>query len=145
MTLVLSLADAIVRGALAEAVRRGARPIAVVVVDGGGHIVAAARQDGASFLRIDIACGKAQGAIGMGNDTRVLAERAAANPVFFNSLSAATGGRIVLSAGGVLVPDDRPDAAPIGAIGISGDTSDVDEACAFAGLDAASNILRTPA
>ncbi len=128
----LARANIIIAGALAEAGRCGAMPLAVVVLDAGGHLVAAQRQDGASLYRIEIARGKAIGALGMGADSAVLAERAKANPVFFQSVAAATGG-LVLSPGGVLI---QADGEVIGAIGISGDTGEIDAVCAKAGIDA---------
>lgn len=137
MTSSLSLAAAqgIVSGSLAEARARGAKPLAVIVLDAGGHPVAFFREDGASLLRFDIARAKAMGALGLGDDSRVLAERAKSNPLFFQSLAVAVGGQIAFSPGGVLVRDRA--GAVIGAVGISGDTGDCDEDCALAGIRAA--------
>lgn len=134
MSLTLAAAQIIVSAALEEARTRGAKPLAVIVLDAGGHPVAFAREDGASLFRHDIARAKAMGALGMGDDTRVLAERAKGNPAFFQSVSVAVGGNIAFSPGGVLI---RQAGAIIGAVGISGDTGDCDELCAFAGLKAA--------
>lgn len=144
MTITLSLAAAqgIVSGALAEARARAAKPLAVVVLDAGGHPVAFAREDGASLFRFDIARAKALGALGMGDDTRVLAQRAQGNPAFFQSLAVAVGGQIAFSPGGVLI---RAEGAVIGAVGISGDTGDCDEDCARAGLRAADLLEETAA
>jgi uncharacterized protein GlcG (DUF336 family) len=134
MSLTLAAAQIIVSAALEEARTRGVKPLAVIVLDAGGHPVAFAREDGASLFRHDIARAKAMGALGMGDDTRVLAERAKGNPAFFQSVSVAVGGNIAFSPGGVLI---RQAGAIIGAVGISGDTGDCDELCAFAGLKAA--------
>ena len=134
MSLTLNAAQTIVTAALAEARSRSARPLAVIVLDAGGHPVAFAREDGASLFRHDIARAKAMGALGMGDDTRVLAERAKDNPAFFQSVSVAVGGNIAFSPGGVLI---RTGGAIIGAVGISGDTGECDEDCALAGLKAA--------
>jgi len=134
MTLDLGSAQAIVTGALAEARRISAKPLAVIVLDAGGHPVAFAREDGASLFRFDIARAKATGALGMGDDTRVLAERAKGNPAFFQSVTVAVGGNIAFSPGGVLI---RSADGLLGAVGISGDTGDIDEECALAGLRAA--------
>ena len=134
MSLTLAAAQIIVSAALEEARTRGAKPLAVIVLDAGGHPVAFAREDGASLFRHDIARAKAMGALGMGDDTRVLTERAKGNPAFFQSVSVAVGGNIAFSPGGVLI---RQAGAIIGAVGISGDTGDCDELCAFAGLKAA--------
>lgn len=134
MTMALAIAQAIVAGCLAEARARQAAPLAVMVVDAGGQPVAFARADGATLFRHDIARAKAVGAIGMGMDSRQLAERAARNPIFFQGLGAITGGMIAFSPGGLLV---KADGEIIGAVGVSGDTGDCDEACAKAGLRAA--------
>lgn len=135
MSLDLRTARAILDGALSEARRRKAMPLAVIVLDAGGHPVAFCREDQASLFRFDIARAKAMGALGMGADTRELAARAAANPVFFTTVAIAAGGNLALSPGGVLVRG--PDGTIVGAVGLSGDTGEVDEACALAGIAAA--------
>lgn len=134
MSLTLDAAQTIVATALSEARGRSAKPLAVIVLDAGGHPVAFAREGGASLFRHDIARAKATGALGMGEDTPVLAERAKANPGFFQSVAVTVGGQIAFSPGGVLI---RRNGAIIGAVGISGDTGDVDEICALAGIAAA--------
>jgi uncharacterized protein GlcG (DUF336 family) len=93
----LSTAQAIIARTLAHARVQGFKPLAVIVLDTGGHPIAAAREDGASFARIDIARAKATGALGMEADTSVLAERARDNPVFFQSVSVALKGAIAFS------------------------------------------------
>lgn len=136
MTLMsLSQAQQIIIGTLVEARSRGAQPLAVVVLDGGGHPVALAREDGATFFRHRIATAKATGALGMGSDTSVLAQRAAGNPSFFQSVAVTVGGEIAFSAGGVLVRDGA--GKVIGAVGASGDTGDCDEDCVRAGVRSA--------
>ncbi|HUD93859.1 GlcG/HbpS family heme-binding protein [Sphingobium sp.] len=139
MSLSLSQARAIIDTALEKGRADAAQPLAVVVLDAGAHPVACVREDGASLFRFDIATAKATGALGMGADTRIIAARAANNPAFFQSVVAATGGRLALSPGGVLIRDmEGPKAGNvIGAVGISGDTGDCDEACAVAGILAA--------
>lgn len=127
-------AGAIIAGALEHGRACGAQPLAVIVLDAGGHPVAFAREDGAPLFRHDIARAKALGALGMGVDSRVLAERANGNPAFFQGVAITVNGAIAFSPGGVLV---RSGGSIIGAVGISGDTGDCDEACAFAGLRAA--------
>jgi uncharacterized protein GlcG (DUF336 family) len=135
MSLTLDQAQKMVAGAIAEAEARGAKPLGILVLDAGGHPVAYARQDGASLFRFDIARAKAMGALGMGADSRDIAARAAGNPAFFTSVAIATGGGLALSPGGLLVRDQSD--ALIGAIGISGDAPDIDEACGLAGIAAA--------
>ena len=133
----LSLAQAmkIVEAALANGRALGLAPLAVAVLDDGGHLKAFAREDGAGIMRPQIATGKAWGALGMGFGSRTFARRAAENPAFFSALYAASDGRLLPAAGGVLIKDQAGDV--VGAVGISGDTSDKDEACALAGITAA--------
>ena|ERR1019366_884237 len=132
--LTLTQACAIIDAAIAEGHKKSFAPLAVAVLDAGGHVIAFKREDGASFLRFDIAYGKAWGALGMGFGTRELAERAAKYPSFVTALAAVSQGRIVPSPGGVLILDADEDV--IGAVGISGDVGDNDEVCAVAGIAA---------
>ena len=111
------------------------QPLCQAVLDAGGHDIALKRQDGAGILRADIARGKAWGALGMGFASRELAERAQKLPAFFGALAAVSQGRLVPAAGGVLIYDEARNI--LGAVGISGDTSDRDEDCALSGIKAA--------
>ena len=135
MPLTLAQASTIVDVALETGRAARFAPLSVAVLDAGGHLVAFKREDKSGILRFDIAFGKAWGALGMGFGSRTLAERAANTPQFFTMLAAASGGRIVTNPGGVLIRDGGGDV--VGAVGISGDTSDKDEACAIAGIEAA--------
>jgi len=132
--LKLTQANTIIDAALAEGRKRQFAPLAVAVLDVGGHIVAFKREDGAGFARFDIAYGKGWGALGMGFGTRELAERAQHSPTFVAAISTATQGRMIPSPGGVLIIDSNNDV--IGAVGISGDIGDNDEVCAIAGIEA---------
>jgi uncharacterized protein GlcG (DUF336 family) len=133
---VVSLAQAstIVDAALKKGRETNCAPLTVAVLDAGGHLVAFKREDKSGLLRFDIAFGKAWGALGMGFGSRTLAARAAKTPQFFTMLAAASGGRMVTNPGGVLIRSATSDI--VGAVGISGDTSDRDEACAVAGIEA---------
>ena len=128
----LAQASAIIDAALAEGRKRSLAPLAVAVLDAGGHVIAFKREDGAGFVRFDIAHGKAWGALGMGFGTRELADRAARSPAFVAALAVTSEGRMIPSPGGVLIADS--DGEVVGAVGISGDTGDNDEACAVAGI-----------
>lgn len=139
--LTLAAASTIVDAALAQARAAGLNPLAVVVLDAGAHLVAAKREDDASLFRIPIAKGKAGGALGMGYGSRELAKRAATAPAFYNGLMALTG-EVVPSPGGVLIRDAA--GALLGAVGVSGDTGDADEAAALAGI-AAAGLVAQPA
>jgi len=134
-SVTLAQASTIVDIALKTGRDRSFAPLTVAVLDPGGHLVAFKREDKSGILRFDIAFGKAWGALGMGFGSRTLSERAANTPQFFTMLAAASAGRIVTNPGGVLIRDAA--ANVIGAVGISGDTSDNDEACAIAGIEAA--------
>jgi len=134
-TLKLAQANAIIDVALAEGRKKRLAPLAAAVLDAGGHLIAFKREDGAGFVRFHIASGKAWGALGMGFGTRELTNRAAKSPAFVAALSVASQGRMIPSPGGVLIVG--ADAEVVGAIGISGDTGDNDEACAMAGIAAA--------
>jgi uncharacterized protein GlcG (DUF336 family) len=134
--LTLQQANAIVDKAIAKARAADAPPIAVVVLDDGGHLKAAQREDGASMFRIDAGLGKAWGAVAMDEGSRGLAKRAKANPGFFNALAVASGGRLLPNPGGVLIRETEGGAI-LGAVGISGDKGPQDEVFAKAGIEAA--------
>ncbi|HMG80631.1 MAG TPA: heme-binding protein [Xanthobacteraceae bacterium] len=135
MSVTLAQASTIVDVALKKARDSNLAPLTVAVLDSGGHLVAFKREDKSGILRFDIAFGKAWGALGMGFGSRTLASRAAKTPQFFTMLAAASGGRMVTNPGGVLIKDAS--GTIVGACGISGDTSDKDEMCAVAGIEAA--------
>jgi uncharacterized protein GlcG (DUF336 family) len=133
--LTLDLALRVIAGTFAKAAELQCEPLTVVVLDAGGHEVAVQRQDGSGILRADIARAKAWGALGMGYASREIGERAQKSPGFFGALAAVSQGRLVPVAGGVLLRDEERNV--LGAVGISGDTSDRDEQCALAGVTAA--------
>ncbi|MFM0152959.1 GlcG/HbpS family heme-binding protein [Paraburkholderia sediminicola] len=126
--LSLIQASKIVDASLERARELKCQPLTVAVLDAGGHLVALKREDGSGILRPQIAQAKAWGALGMGHGGRALAERAAAAPAFFAALTDISGGRIAPVPGGVLVRDGSGNI--LGAVGISGDHPDNDEACA---------------
>ncbi len=133
-TLKLAQANTLIAAAIAEARQLTLAPLAIAVLDAGGHLVAFQREDGAGIVRFDIAYGKAWGALGMGFGTRELAERATKYPTFVTILATVSQGRMVPSPGGVLILG--PDKDVVGAVGISGDSGDNDEVCALAGIAA---------
>jgi uncharacterized protein GlcG (DUF336 family) len=132
--ITLEQAQQIATGTLRRGRELGAEPLTVAVLDPGGHLVALQREDGSGILRPQIATAKAWGALGMGFPSRELGRRAELVPHFFTALSVAAEGRMVPVAGGVLIRDAD---TLLGAVGVSGDTSDVDEACAIAAVVAA--------
>lgn len=135
MSVTLSQAETIIDAALAKGRERSFQPLTVVVLDAGGHTVALKREDGSGIARVEIATGKAWGGLGMGFGSRELFDRAAKMPHFIAAYAVATAGRMMPAAGGVLVLDAN--GRTIGAVGVSGDTSDNDEVCALAGVEAA--------
>lgn len=134
----LEQAEEIVASALAAASRIGTAPMAVAVLDAGGHLVAFKRQDGVAFLRCEIAQGKAWTALAMGTSSRGSRDRLAQRPAFSNALSALSQGRFIPVPGGVLILD--AEKRVIGAVGMSGDASDKDEACCIEAVRAAKLI-----
>ncbi len=133
--LTLEQAQTMIAGALQTGRSQSLAPLAVVVLDAGGHLVAMGREDGAGALRFDIAYGKAYGALGIGIGSRTIGTRNQGRDAFLAAAAAAADGRFIPVAGGVLVLDAN--RRVIGAVGVSGDTSDADEACALAGITAA--------
>jgi uncharacterized protein GlcG (DUF336 family) len=132
--LTLSVARGIISGAQDAGAAAETKPLTVVVLDAGGHLIAAERQDGSSIGRFQIAFGKAYGALSLGMGSRALMARAETQPYFVAAATAAIGGSLVPVPGGVLVQDAQ--GVLLGAVGISGDTSDADEAAAVAGITA---------
>jgi uncharacterized protein GlcG (DUF336 family) len=137
MTRPITLVEAttMIEVSLAKAAEMKLKPLTVAVLDAGGHLTALARQDGSSTLRPDMAQGKARGAIGLGLGSRAIFRRAQEQPFFVQAINGLAGGALVPVPGGVLVRD--AEGSIVGAVGITGDTSDNDEACAIAGIEAA--------
>jgi uncharacterized protein GlcG (DUF336 family) len=131
----LAKANRIITAAFARARELGLKPLAVTVLDAGGHPIAFQKQDGASMMRFEIATGKAYGVLALGVGGRAVNKIATDRPHFFTGLSGVSSGRIVPVPGGVLVRTRSGEV--VGAVGITGDTSDNDEAAAIAGIEAA--------
>lgn len=134
-SLPLEAANTIIAEALARGRAEGMLPLTVVILDAGGKLVAVQSEDGSGIVRFDVAFGKAWGALGMGISSRLIRDRLAKRPVFQTAIAAASDGRMIPVPGGVLVRD--AEGVTIGAVGISGDTSEKDEYCAICGIKAA--------
>lgn len=132
MMIPLETAQAMIASILADARAKDMPPMTAVVVDAAGDMVALAREDGASTLRPKIAHGKANGAIAMGLGSRALFERAKQQPYFIEAMNALCDGLMVPVPGGVLI---RQDGRIVGAVGITGASSDDDEALAIAAIE----------
>jgi uncharacterized protein GlcG (DUF336 family) len=133
--LKLRAAQKILSAALKAAREASLNPLAIAVFDARGALRAFAAEDGTSLRRADVAFGKAQGALAMGLGSRALYNRAAEQPAFIAAVTHAVGGLLVPVPGGVLIRDQT--GALVGAVGVSGDTSDKDEVVALAGIEAA--------
>ena len=128
-------ATTIMEACFAKGRELGLKPLTVAVVDAGGHDIAVQRQDGGSILRPEIARAKASGALGLGVSSRKIGEMAAERPTFVAVLGAIAPFGVLPAAGGLVVVD--AEGSPLGAVGVTGDTSDNDELCATAGIVAA--------
>ncbi|MFE2040929.1 heme-binding protein [Streptomyces sp. NPDC059477] len=133
--LTLSQASEIVDAALGHARELGLRPLTVTVLDPGGHPLVVKREEKAGILRPQIAHAKAWGSLGTGQGGAAGARHATRDPAFFAALAAISEGRIASSKGGVLIRD--ADGELLGAIGVSGEKPDNDEAVALFGIEKA--------
>jgi uncharacterized protein GlcG (DUF336 family) len=133
--ITLAQAETIIDVALKKGHELKLKPLVICVLDAGGHLVAYKREDKSAILRFEICYAKAYGSLGMGFGSRGLFERAQKNMLFVSAAEVVAQGRVMPVPGGVLILN--ADGNVCGAVGISGDTSDNDEACAVAGIEAA--------
>ncbi|MEZ8824500.1 heme-binding protein [Vibrio amylolyticus] len=132
-SLTLQQALTIIDGTLQAGQQTNSAPLTVAVLDSGGKLISLQRQDGSSMMRPDIAVAKAWGALALGCSSRKLAQDADTRPAFISAVNVLAHGNMVPVPGGLLIRD--ADKTVLGAIGVSGDLSDVDESCAFNGID----------
>jgi uncharacterized protein GlcG (DUF336 family) len=133
--LTLDVARKILDVALAKGVEKKLKPLVITILDARGCVKITAAQDGTSLMRAEIAHGKAYGALAMGMGSRALFQRAQEQGFFVSAVNTLAQGALVPVPGGVLFHDQA--GALLGAVGVSGDTSDNDEVCAIAGIEAA--------
>jgi uncharacterized protein GlcG (DUF336 family) len=133
--MTLAQADRLAAAVLSKGRALSLKPLSLVVLDPGGHPILFRREDGASTYRFAIAVGKAAGALALGMSSRHIAEMAAERPSFVASLAGVCPAGVIPAAGGVIVTD--AEGVQLGAVGVTGDTSDNDELCALAGIEAA--------
>lgn len=131
----LEQANILIAAAFAKGGALGLKPLTIAVLDAGGHVIALQRQDRASNHRPQIAIGKANGALALGVSSRQVEELANKRPSFVAALGPIFPQGVIPAPGGIILVG--ADGAPIGAVGVTGDTSDNDEACALAGAAAA--------
>lgn len=135
MEITLRKARTIVRKTLEKGREMDLKPLSVIVLDAGGHVKAFEREDGASPGRFGIAQGKAYGSIMLGIGGTAQMARAEQQAYFLACVNGVMDGKLVPVPGGVLVRDKK--GAVIGAVGVTGDTSDNDLTAAMAGIEAA--------
>ena len=134
MAITLSQSRTLIDAALSKGRALDLKPLSVVVLDPRAAMVAMMSEDGVSQMRARIAYGKANAAIGLGMGTRALMNRAEQQAYFIQAVNGVADGDMVPVPGGVLI--QNADGVLLGAVGISGDTSDNDEAAAVAGIEA---------
>ena len=137
--LTLDLARTIAEAALKTARERSFKPLSIVVYDARGALKALLSEDGTSLKRAEIAMGKAYGALSLGVGSRAIHKMATDRPFFVAAATHAVGGQLIPAPGGVLIKDQQ--GAVLGAVGVSGDTSDNDEIAAAAGIEAAGYVF----
>jgi len=131
--LTLEQANTIIEKAFEKAAEMRVKPLGVVVLDDGGNVVSAQRQDGATMFRLDVARGKAWASVAMGASSRELFTRAKDNPTFFVTLAATADGKFLPQTGAVLIKNAQE--AILGAAGGSGGSGEEDEACCAYGVE----------
>ncbi|UOA27684.1 heme-binding protein [Pseudosulfitobacter sp. DSM 107133] len=138
MSVTLNQARKIVRKAISTGREMELKPLSVVVLDAGGHVVAFERSDGASPGRFGIAHGKAYGAVMLGMAGTAQMKRAEDQAYFMAAVNGVFGGQVVPVPGGVLLRSKA--GKVVGAVGVTGDTSDNDAIAAMAGIEAAALV-----
>jgi len=133
--ITLDEAVRIIEGTFAEAKRLESAPLCAVLLDAGGRLKAAMKQDGASLLRFEVSYGKAYAALAMGRASRLVLQKANEKELFMNSLLSLADGPMFLEGGGQLIRDQHGEV--IGAIATTGDVNEVDDLCALAGIRSA--------
>jgi len=134
----ISLDEALklIAGTFADAARQKLRPLTAVVLDAGGHVKAALKQDGSSMLRFEIAYGKAYAALALGRSSRLVLQKSREKPIFMENLQKFATGPMFLEGGGQLVRD-ADSGEVVGAVGVTGDVNEMDDLAAVAGIHAA--------
>jgi len=131
----ISKARTIIRKTIAKGRDMELKPLSVVVLDAGGNVKAFEREDGAAPGRFAIAQGKAYGTVMLGMGGTAQMARAEQQAYFMNAVNGVYDGKVIPVPGGVLLRDKRGQV--VGAVGVTGDTSDNDLTAALAGIEAA--------
>lgn len=133
--ITLDEAIEVITETFAEAKRRNAYSLTAVLLDAGGHVKVAMKQDGASLLRFEVAYGKAYASLAMGRSSHLVLEKWKEKPFFMQDFLKLADGPMFAEAGGQLIRDK--DGEVVGALGTTGDAGEVDDLCAIAGIRAA--------
>ena len=138
MSVSLRKARTIIRKTLEKGGEMGLKPLSVIVLDAGGHVIAFERSDNTAPGRFAIAHGKAYGSVMLGMAGTAQRDRAEAQAYFMAAVNGAYGGNLVPVPGGLLLRDKK--GAVIGAVGVTGDVSEKDAEAGLAGIEAAGLI-----
>lgn len=133
--LTLAKTRIILRKTLAKGREMDLKPLSVIVLDAGGHVMGFEREDGASPGRFGVAQGKAYGSVMLGIGGTAQMARAETQAYFLTAVNGVFGGKAVPVPGGILLKDKR--GTVIGAVGVTGDTSENDAIAGLAGIEAA--------
>ena len=131
----LQQSNTMIEAALAAAQERSLKPLAIIVLDAGGRVKAFQKEDGAALLRFEISYGKAFAALGMGRSSKLVLQKYRDKPKFIDNLEQLSDGPIFLEGGAQLILDKHGEV--VGAIGITGDSNEMDDEVAMIGIRAA--------
>ena len=131
----LEQSNIIINASLAAAKERGLKPLAVIVLDAGGRVKAFQKEDGAALLRFEISHGKAFAALGMGRSSKLVLQKFRDKPKFIDNLEQLSDGPIFLEGGAQLILDEHGEV--VGAVGITGNSNEMDDEVAMVGIRAA--------
>ena len=137
----LEQSNTMINASLAATKQRGLKPLAVIVLDAGGRVKAFQKQDGVALLRFEISYGKAFAALGMGRSSKLVMQKYRDKPKFIDNLEQLSDGTIFLEGGAQLILDEHGEV--VGEIGITGDTNELDDEVAMAGIHAAGFHVNT--
>lgn len=138
MAISLRKARVIIRETLKKGRELELKPLSVVVLDAGGNVQAFEREDGAAPGRFAVAHGKAYGSVMLGMAGTAQMARAEQQPYFIGAVNGLLGGQMIPVPGGVLIRDGK--GRVLGAVGVTGDSSDNDAAAASVGIEAANLV-----
>src|SRR5271170_3828231 len=133
--LSLDQANTIIAATFAAAKKHRCRPMSAIVLDAGGRVKAFQKEDGASMLRFEVCYGKAYASLALGRPSKLVLQKANEKPLFMQSIENLADYPLFLEGGGQLIR--APDGEVVGAAGVTGDSNELDDICAIAGIHAA--------